>query len=476
MEVSVIDHPPSTAVSPQRAVDPFSRRSLGGAFWSQNRASIDAPDQDEVIEVRATIFGEPDLPLAGGDGSEGFDERPSRGKPATSRLRRLGLAAGAGLVLLAALVLAGRAGPAAESAAPVARIGGVVWAWGGNASGQLGDGTFETRLTPGEVLGLQGVTTVVAGTEHSLARKADGTVWAWGKNNRGQLGDGTTTSRTTPVQVRGLDRVVALAAGDYHSLALGDDGTVWTWGFNGATQLGEEYPLSRLAPQQIAGLDHVVSIASGGNHALALKADGSVWTWGRGAYGALGTGGMIARGTPARVPGLDQVVAIGAGWNHSLAVTRDGSVWAWGWNVGGQVGTGDTTNQLLPIRVEGITGAEAVAGGVYHSLARTADGAVWAWGRHGRPVGSDINSRDAALKPIQVQGLRDAVAIATSAGDSLVLRSDGSIWGWSASFPGNTGYSLLKLPSFPVQVSGLSNVVDLVSSVSHVLAVQNPGR
>lgn len=472
----MIDHPPSTAVSLHPAPPTiFGRRSLGRAFWSQNRASIDAPDQDEVIEVSTSIYGEPDVPLAGGDGSQSFDERPSRGKPATFRLRRLGLAAGAGLVFLAVLVLAGRAGPAAENAAPVARIG-VVWAWGGNASGQLGDGTFETRLIPGEVLGLQGVTTVAAGTEHSLARKADGTVWAWGKNNRGQLGDGTTTSRTTSVQVRGLDRVVAIAAGDYHSLALRDDGTVWTWGFNGAIQLGEEYPLSRLAPQQIAGLDHVVSIASGGNHALALKDDGSVWTWGRGTYGALGTRGMIARGTPGRVPALDHVVAIGAGWNHSLAVTRDGSVWAWGWNVGGQVGTGDTTNQLLPIRVEEITGAEAVAGGVYHSLARTADGAVWAWGRHGHPVGSDINSLDAALKPIQVQGLSDAVAIATSAADSLVLRADGSIWGWSASFPGNTGYSLLKLPSFPVQASGLSNVVDLVSSVSHVLAVQNPGR
>ena len=39
------------------------------------------------------------------------------------------------------------------------------------------------------VLGLSNVTEVGAGDRHSLARKSDGTLWAWGYDASGQLGD-----------------------------------------------------------------------------------------------------------------------------------------------------------------------------------------------------------------------------------------------------------------------------------------------
>jgi alpha-tubulin suppressor-like RCC1 family protein len=43
---------------------------------------------------------------------------------------------------------------------------------------------------------------LAAGAEHSLAVKRDGTLWAWGGNASGQLGDGTTTARRSPIRVR----------------------------------------------------------------------------------------------------------------------------------------------------------------------------------------------------------------------------------------------------------------------------------
>lgn len=62
------------------------------------------------------------------------------------------------------------------------------------------------------------------------ARKASPLVWAWGANYYGQLGDGAWIIRLTPVQVIGLSNVVAIAAGEYHSLAVKGDGSVWAWG------------------------------------------------------------------------------------------------------------------------------------------------------------------------------------------------------------------------------------------------------
>jgi alpha-tubulin suppressor-like RCC1 family protein len=104
---------------------------------------------------------------------------------------------------------------------------GAAWAWGRNNLGQLGDGSTAQRTSPVQVSGLDGVTALAGGGEHTLALKSDGTVWAWGDNATGQLGDGSTTQRTSPVQVSGLTAVTAIAAGNDHSLALKDDGTVW---------------------------------------------------------------------------------------------------------------------------------------------------------------------------------------------------------------------------------------------------------
>ncbi|MBI5561633.1 MAG: hypothetical protein HY894_02080 [Deltaproteobacteria bacterium] len=42
---------------------------------------------------------------------------------------------------------------------------------------------------------------IAGGYGHSVLLNADGTVWAWGYNYEGQLGDGTFTSRLAPAQV-----------------------------------------------------------------------------------------------------------------------------------------------------------------------------------------------------------------------------------------------------------------------------------
>ena len=100
-------------------------------------------------------------------------------------------------------------------------------AWGGNSSGQLGDGTFDSRrTTPVEVSNLDGAELkAIAGGSHGLALKDDGTVWTWGMNQDGQLGNGSYTLGTsavginTPVQVGELSAVKAIAGGGQHSLA-----------------------------------------------------------------------------------------------------------------------------------------------------------------------------------------------------------------------------------------------------------------
>ena len=85
---------------------------------------------------------------------------------------------------------------------------GTVWVCGLNDNGQLGNGTTTDEHTPVQVHGegdvgfLSDIIAIEGGSRHTVALKSDSTVvWTWGDNEHGQLGDGTTTDRTTPVQV-----------------------------------------------------------------------------------------------------------------------------------------------------------------------------------------------------------------------------------------------------------------------------------
>jgi alpha-tubulin suppressor-like RCC1 family protein len=83
---------------------------------------------------------------------------------------------------------------------------GRLWAWGEGLDGKLGVGVDTDRDTPAAVtvpsaLRLP-VAAVAAGQTHSLALDAAGRIWAWGGNAFGQLGAGGTTDSTIPVPVR----------------------------------------------------------------------------------------------------------------------------------------------------------------------------------------------------------------------------------------------------------------------------------
>ncbi len=215
---------------------------------------------------------------------------------------------------------------------------GKVHCWGTNKHGQLGQGPqgtmLQTRTTPAEVPGLEGVVELSLGGGHSCARMRDGTARCWGTNENGQLGDGTQEDRDAPVQVVDLAGAQRIAAGRAETCAVLADGSVRCWGgLTGSFKPKKEHPAPvarSIAPSPVPGLTDVTALALGAAHACALRRDGTVACWGENLDGQVGDGTTEMRPQPVAVQGVSDAIQIAAWMGSSCALLRGGGVVCWG--------------------------------------------------------------------------------------------------------------------------------------------------
>ncbi len=355
--------------------------------------------------------------------------------------------------------------------------GGVLWAWGQNDYGQLGDGTTVDRNTPVQV----GVDTkwvsVRSGRYHSIGIKSDGTLWAWGRNNYGQLGDGTATDRSTPVQV-GMDtKWVSISNGTHYTIALKSDGTLWAWGRNDYGQLGDGTTVDKNTPVQVGVDTKWVSIASGRLHNIALKSDGTLWTWGWNIWGQLGNGssGNVYINVPTQIGIDNQWTQIGSGNDHSLALKSDGTLWTWGRNDYGQLGDGTLTQRDNPIKIGMGNRWVSVVGGELHTVALKSDGTLWTWGYnyYGQLGDGTTISKDV---PTQIGISNKWMSISAGRYYTLALQSNGTLWTWGSNNSGQLGDGTLANKSTPQRIRESNrDWLRVVQGQSHTIGLKSDG-
>ena len=192
---------------------------------------------------------------------------------------------------------------------------GGVSCWGRNSAGQLGRGhrehvgDDEWPEETGQFLRLKGTPEELAlGRDHSCARTQEGLVWCWGSNTSGQLGqgelvgpEGVTSPEDQPPVPLGF-RAVQIVSGDLHMCALSATGTVRCWGGNKFGQLGathtrtvgdDETPETQA---EVAVGGEVAHLAAGSYHTCALLTSGKARCWGSNSAGQLGYGHTIRIG------------------------------------------------------------------------------------------------------------------------------------------------------------------------------------
>ena len=364
------------------------------------------------------------------------------------------------LLLCTELVAAAKPMVAAGSAhSLLLAADGVLWAWGRNDQGQVGDGSGVQRSSPVQVA--SGVAAIAAGGDSSFALMVDGSLWAWGGNASGQLGDGTTSKRLNPIRIGDGIRSVASNGGSTFATKL--DASRWAWGNNDFGQLGDGSKTSRLVPTMVNV--SYAGVTNGECHGAAIDFDGSVWTWGCSAAFVGGTAGHFilgqrgngyintnsynAFGTPDPAPALlgGGYVSVSTSVHYNVALKGDGSLWIFGF---GDFRDHMRPSGLVPTMVGG--GFSQAAQGAHFTVALKSDGSLWTWGintvgqladggvggttcRHGTVFALDTVS----CRPDPAQVATGFRSFAVGAVHAVAIKADGSVWSWGGNDSGQLG-------------------------------------
>jgi alpha-tubulin suppressor-like RCC1 family protein len=410
--------------------------------------------------------------------------------PSQRVLNTLKIAALVGILMASCFWPRNEPGYAASAAAVTAggthtcalTAAGGIKCWGGNAGGQLGDGSNEDSNTPVEVDGLtSGVAEVSAGEWHACALTTAGAVKCWGNGVGGQLGNGSNDKTSTPADVDGLGGVAAVSAGAWHTCAVTAAGGVRCWGSNAAGQLGDGSNDDSSTPVEVDGLSSgLAAISAGGYHTCALTTAGGVKCWGNNDYGQLGDGSDDDSNTPVDVDSLASGVAeVSAGEWHACALTTAGGVHCWGNNDFGQLGDGSDDDSDTPVDVDGLdSGVAEVSAGRLHTCALTTEGDIRCWGSNADGQLGD-GSTDDSSTPMNVGGLSGSVA-AVSAGrtHTCALSTEGGTQCWGRNQSGQLGDGTFTDQTTPVDVIGLKsttgdvNCDDVADSIDAALVLQ----
>ncbi len=257
---------------------------------------------------------------------------------------------------------------------------GTLWAWGWNASGQLGDSTTTDKLTPIQIGTDTNWMLISTKNVHNLALKINGTLWSWGEGTSGCLGNGGVANVNTPTQVNGDMDWQSINTGLLNSFAIKTNGTLWAWGENTNGELGDGTNIDKLVPIQIGSDNNWKSIKTGYDYTIGLKTDGTLWAWGKNTYGQLGNGTNTDTTSPIQIGTDTDWDIVESGWFHTVAIKTNGTLWAWGYNVYGQLGDGTTVDKNLPTQIGTSADWESISLGQYHTVALKTNNTIWSWG------------------------------------------------------------------------------------------------
>jgi alpha-tubulin suppressor-like RCC1 family protein/Tfp pilus assembly major pilin PilA len=190
----------------------------------------------------------------------------------------------------------------------------LAYCWGDNSFGQLGNNSTTNSLVPVAVsmsglLSGKTIKAISSGQYHVCVIASDDLLYCWGYNANGRLGNNSTTDSLVPVAVNTAGvlsgkTVQSLSLGYQHTCAIASDDLAYCWGLNGYGQLGNNSTSESLVPVAVstAGVlsgKTIKNITGGYQHTCAIDSDNRASCWGRNDdYGRLGNNSLVNSSIP----------------------------------------------------------------------------------------------------------------------------------------------------------------------------------
>jgi len=350
---------------------------------------------------------------------------------------------------------------------------GEVRCFGGNDSGQLGNGTFDDSAEPVDVRIDGKVVSLVAGENQNCATTDAGASFCWGSNRADQLAQSAALIGPSPVIVEGAEAATEISAGDYFTCIVQED-AVYCWGANDAAQLGDRTGQARSLPTHAIGvLGPINQLALGEEHSCYLSTTSQARCWGRNDHAELGPGADDEIEPIAlNVTGLGGAIGqMDAGDEHSCAVRRDdGVLLCWGSDDAGQLGDGDIES-TGPVEVD-LPDVVEVATGDSHTCSRQSAGEVHCWGENGSGQLGDTSTSDTTAPSVQLPLNADRI----ECGDDFTCAISGQmVFCWGANDFGQLGNGSQETSLAPQSIASLPPAIDISLGAEHACAIVMAG-
>lgn len=351
---------------------------------------------------------------------------------------------------------------------------GTIWTWGSNWMGQLGNGTLENKKKPTRVGSNNNWVSVIAGANCTFGVQCDGTLWAWGENNNGQLGDGTTENKTLPTQVSYTSAgVLSAAFSDMYTASIKTNGTLWVWGLQSYGPFGINNFSYSASPIRVGAEKNWLCIVVGSSHTIAIKSNGTLWAWGYNGLGQLGDGTFNTRSEPIQIGSDDNWVSIAIGDENTFAIKSNGTLWSCGFYSLGYVSYNTTNNVLKQVGTD-TNWVSVSAGDSGNSVGLKSDGTIWSWGEN---FNGELGDGTNIERPTPVKVGIDNNWILVASGDyhTLGLKSNGTMWAWGENKFGQLGNKTNISRNTPTQIGIDINWISLSPVKRRNSAIKSDG-
>lgn len=335
---------------------------------------------------------------------------------------------------------------------------GVLWTWGDNYFGQLGNGfqgSSAYKLRPVKTTLEDSVkfSKISAGGDVNFAIDEEGNIWAWGYNLDGLIGIGGKENVLRPTQITRGTKFIQVDSGGYYVLAIDEFGNIWGWGRNSDGQIGNGTMETILNPTKITENTKFVKISAGSNHSLAIDENGKLWSWGGNSYGQLGDGSQSNKYIPTQVMTEHKFKDISAGKNtkSSVFIDENGELWACGYNYYGELGDGTKETITTPKKIQIEDGQKIEKACLVHKTCLLIDtnGELWA-------CGDDVNLGDGTYQgkviPTKIKSGINFKEISIRDSHRLALDDKGNLWDWGTNTAGQLGNGTMNSVNVPQKI------------------------